>query len=535
MKKQQTSEDVKELKDKFAISQYNQLVLSGVDSIKDVEIFDTTLRDGEQTPGIALSPEDKVRIAEALDKLGVRYIEAGFAASSEIERNTIKKINALGLNAQVLSLARSVKGDIDAVIDSGCDYIHTFIATSDLHMKYKLKMTPEEVRAKAVESVEYAREHGLKVQFSCEDATRSDLDFMKSVYKAVQDAGACSINVPDTVGVIIPKAMTYLISELKKEITIPIAVHCHNDLGLATANTLAAIEAGATIVHSTVNGIGERSGNVAMEEVAINMLANYGIECVNMEKIMETSNIIQGITGVHMAVNKALVGANAFAHSSGVHVHGVMGNALTYEPFKPEVIGAQRHIVVGKLSGAHTVEGKLEELGIKFPAEHMPELMETIKKLAVAGKTVTDAELVAVADDIMWKKSTDKKECVLDELTVITGRSTTPTATVKITRADGTVVTTSDIGVGPVNAAVNAIRKAVNEDMTLEEYKLSAITGGSDSMCQVAVTVKNVQGDGNMSFGRAVGPDIVETSVNATMAAINKDFARIKNYIHPEE
>ena len=535
MKKQQTSEDVKELKDKFAISQYNQLVLSGVDSIKDVEIFDTTLRDGEQTPGIALSPEDKVRIAEALDKLGVRYIEAGFAASSEIERNTIKKINALGLNAQVLSLARSVKGDIDAVIDSGCDYIHTFIATSDLHMKYKLKMTPEEVRAKAVESVEYAREHGLKVQFSCEDATRSDLDFMKSVYKAVQDAGACSINVPDTVGVIIPKAMTYLISELKKEITIPIAVHCHNDLGLATANTLAAIEAGATIVHSTVNGIGERAGNVAMEEVAINMLANYGIECVNMEKIMETSNIIQGITGVHMAVNKALVGANAFAPSSGVHVHGVMGNALTYEPFKPEVIGAQRHIVVGKLSGAHTVEGKLEELGIKFPAEHMPELMETIKKLAVAGKTVTDAELVAVADDIMWKKSADKKECVLDELTVITGRSTTPTATVKITRADGTVVTTSDIGVGPVNAAVNAIRKAVNEDMTLEEYKLSAITGGSDSMCQVAVTVKNVQGDGNMSFGRAVGPDIVETSVNATMAAINKDFARIKNYIHPEE
>ena len=165
----------------------------------------------------------------------------------------------------------------------------------------------------------------------------------------------------------------------------------------------------------------------------------------------------------------------------------------------------------------------------------MSELMETIKKLAVAGKTVTDAELVAVADDIMWKKSTDKKECVLDELTVITGRSTTPTATVKITRADGTVVTTSDIGVGPVNAAVNAIRKAVNEDMTLEEYKLSAITGGSDSMCQVAVTVKNVQGDGNMSFGRAVGPDIVETSVNATMAAINKDFARIKNYIHPEE
>ncbi len=535
MKTTQTSEDNGSTKDNFAISPYNQLVLSGVDSIKDVQIFDTTLRDGEQTPGIALSPEDKIRIAGALDKLGVKYIEAGFAVSSEIEKDTIKQINNLNLNAQVLSLARSVKGDIDAVIDSGCDYIHLFIATSDLHMKYKLKMTPEQVRSKAVESVEYAREHGLKVQFSCEDATRSDLGFMTSVYKAVQDAGACSINVPDTVGVIIPKAMGYIISELKKEIKVPIAVHCHNDLGLATANTLAAIEAGATIVHSTVNGIGERAGNVAMEEVAINLLANYGYECVHMDKIMETSNLVQGITGVHMAVNKALVGANAFAHSSGVHVHGIMGNALTYEPFKPEVIGAKRHIVVGKLSGAHTVEGKLEELGIKFPSEHLPELMETIKKLAVAGKTVTDVELVAVADDIMWKKSDNAKECVLDELTVITGKSTTPTATVKITRADGTVVTTSDIGVGPVNAAVNAIRKAVNQDMSLEEYKLSAITGKSDSMCQVAVTLKNVQGDGNLSFGRAVGPDIVETSVNATMAAINKDFARIKPNINPQE
>lgn len=528
MKTQQASESANTLSDKFAISQYNQLALSGVDSIKDVEIFDTTLRDGEQTPGIALSPEDKVRIAQALDNLGVKYIEAGFAGSSDIEKQTIKEINDLGLNATVCSLARSVHKDIDAVIYSGCDYVHTFIATSDLHMKYKLKMTPEEVKARAVDSIEYARAHGLKVQFSCEDATRTELGFMKEVYKAVEDAGACAVNVPDTVGVIIPKAMSYLIGELKKTVKIPIAVHCHNDLGLAAANTLAAIEAGATICHSTVNGIGERAGNVAMEEIAINLLANYGYECVNMSKISETSELIQRITGVHMAVNKPLVGVNAFAHSSGIHVHGIMGNALTYEPFKPEVIGAQRHIVIGKLSGAHSVEGKLEELGIKFPADHMGELMETVKKLAVAGKTVTDAELIAVADDIMWKKSSEKKECSLDELTVITGKSTTPTATVKITRADGTQVTVSDIGVGPVNAAVNAIRKAVNNEMSLEEYKLSAITGGSDSLCQVAVTLKNVQSDGAMTFGRAVGTDIVETSVNATMSAINKDFARIK-------
>ncbi|MCL2149296.1 MAG: 2-isopropylmalate synthase, partial [Methanomassiliicoccaceae archaeon] len=233
----------------LAVSHYNQLALSGVGPIKDVKIFDTTLRDGEQAPGIALSPEDKVRIAIALDDLGVDFIEAGFAASGETEKEIIAELTRSGLNARICSLARAVRTDIDAVIDSGAGMVHTFIATSELHMRHKLKMTPEQVRARAVDAVEYAKSHGLEVQFSCEDATRSDLGFMKEVLKDVQAAGADSVNIPDTVGVITPRAMGYLIGELKGAVSVPISVHCHDDMGLAVANTLAAVDAGATVCH----------------------------------------------------------------------------------------------------------------------------------------------------------------------------------------------------------------------------------------------------------------------------------------------
>lgn len=527
MKTQQTSESARRLEEMFAVSPYNQLALSDVGPIEDVKLFDTTLRDGEQAPGIALSPDDKVRIAQALDNLGTDIIEAGFAVSSEIEKETIRRIADLNLEARVCSLARCVKRDIDAVMDSGLDYVHAFIATSDLHMKYKLKMTPEEVRARAVETVEYAREHGLAVMFSCEDATRSRMDFMKEILLDVQDAGASSANIPDTVGVIIPRAYGAMIGELRETLKMPISVHCHNDMGLALANSLAAVENGATIVQGCVNGIGERTGNVALEEVAVNLFANYGVRTYDLSKISSSSALIERITGFSMAANKPIVGRNAFAHESGVHVHGIMNNTATYEPFLPEVVGAERRLVVGKLSGSHLVEEKLKELGIEFPQEHMGELMEAVKRASIGGKEVTDAEIGALADDIVWKKSTVRRECALEELTVTTGRSTTPTATVKIRRADGTEVTVADVGVGPVNAAVNAIRKAVNPSMTMEEYKLSAITGASDSLCRVAVTMKNVQNDGNLSFGRAVGMDIVETSVDATMAAINRDFARV--------
>lgn len=523
--KQQTSEDSQKLREMLAISQYNEVALGELAQVDDVRIFDTTLRDGEQAPGIALSPDDKFRIAMALDDLGVDIMEAGFAASSDIEKDTLKKIIAEKPQAVVCSLARSVKSDVDAVIDTGADYIHTFIATSDLHMRYKLKMSPEDVRARAVETVEYAREHGLQVQFSCEDATRSDLGFMTSVYKAVEEAGAGSINVPDTVGVIIPQGMGRIVRELRKEIGIPIAVHCHNDMGLAVANTLAAVEAGARICHVTVNGIGERTGNAALEEVAVNLFANYGAETVDLTKLGPTSKLVERITGFPMAYNKPIVGRNAFAHESGIHVHGIMANSLTYEPFKPEMVGVDRQIVIGKHSGIHSVKGRLEELKVRFPEEHIPELMAEIKRIAVGGKEIDDAELIAIADHVLWKKETRSEHVVLNSIAVFTGKDITSTSTVTIT-IDGEKRTRCETGVGPVDAALKAISEAVNPNITLEEYKLAAVTGGSDSICESTVMVKNVQDDGGMSVGKAVGLDVVQTSVDAMMAAINRDFAR---------
>jgi len=526
MKKQQTSESAKNLEQMLAISPYNQLALSGVGPIKDVKIFDTTLRDGEQAPGIALSPEDKIRIALALNDLGVDVIEAGFAASGEIEKEIITDLVKKGLDTRICSLARAVRSDVDAVIDTGADYLHTFIATSDLHMKYKLKMTPEEVKAKAVDTVEYAKAHGLEVQFSCEDATRSDLNFLKDILLTVQDAGVDSVNIPDTVGVIIPQAMEYLIGELHNTLKVPISVHCHNDMGLAVANTISAVGAGARICHVCMNGIGERTGNAALEEVAINLFANYKVQTVDMSKLGMTSKIVERITGFTMAGNKPIVGKNAFAHESGIHVHGVMNNTSTYEPFLPELVGVDRHIIIGKHSGAHSIKGRLEDLDVDFPEEQMPELLATVKKIAIGGKVVDDAELLAIVDNILWKKVASKKTVSLDELTVLTGKNTTSTAVVTVTMGEDDKRTGAEIGVGPVDAAINAIRKAINEKITMEEYKLSAITGKSDSICEVTVMVKNVQNDGNLSVGKAIGLDIVETSVDAMMAAINRDFAR---------
>jgi len=529
MKKQQTSESAKDLEKMLAVSHYNQLALSGVGPIKDVKIFDTTLRDGEQAPGIALSREDKVRIALALDDIGVDILEAGFAASGETEKAILSELGKSNMNSTVCSLARAVKSDIDAVIDTGIGMVHTFIATSDLHMKYKLKMTPEQVKTRAVEVVEYAKAHGLEVQFSCEDATRSDLSFMKDILTSVQDAGVDSINIPDTVGVIIPRAMSYLIGELRNTLKVPISVHCHNDMGLAVANSIAAIDAGATICHVCMNGIGERCGNAALEEVAVNLFANYGIQTIDLSRIGQTSKLVERITGFNLAGNKPIVGRNAFAHESGIHVHGVMSNSLTYEPFKPELVGADRAIVIGKHSGAHSVQGRLDALGVVFPAEDMPDLLAMVKKIAVGGKMIDDAELLAIVDNIMWKNNTRTKTVSLDELTVLTGKNTTSTAVVTVTIGENDKRTAAEVGVGPVDAAINAIRKAINDKITMEEYKLSAITGKSDSICEVTVMVRNVQNDDALSVGKAVGLDIVETSVDATMAAINRDFARQRN------
>ncbi|MEX2722175.1 MAG: 2-isopropylmalate synthase, partial [Candidatus Wukongarchaeota archaeon] len=363
-----------------------------------VAIFDTTLRDGEQMPGCALRPEEKTEIAHQLDMLGVDVIEAGFPIASEGERQAIKSITKEGLNSEICGLARSNKADIDAVISCNVDRVHTFIATSALHMEKKLKMTPEEVIEHAVSGVEYVKDHGLKSEFSAEDATRSDIEFLKKVFASAVEAGADVVDIPDTVGVAIPRTMFHIVREVKSAVNVPVAVHCHDDFGLAVANSLASVEAGAEQVHVCVNGIGERAGNASLEEVALALQVHYGIQTgIRTEEIYKTSQLVTRLMRVLIAPNKAIVGANAFAHESGIHSHGVLVSPQTYEPIAPEMVGARRKFVAGKHAGKHGVKAILESIGI-YPTENqLDEIIYRVKELGDKGIKVSDADLEGVA------------------------------------------------------------------------------------------------------------------------------------------
>lgn len=506
---------------KIYTSQFNRY--ARLESTPDeVIIFDTTLRDGEQTPGIALSIDDKVMIAEALNDLGVDVIEVGFPRASAGEMNAAKKIVSLGLTSEICGLARCRKEDIDAVIECDLSYVHTFIATSDTHLKYKLRKTKDEVKTMAVDAVEYAKSHGLRVEFSCEDATRTSLDFLKEMHIAVQEAGVDKINVPDTVGVIAPPAMEYLISELIKVTKVPISVHCHDDFGLAVANSLSAVRAGAKQVHVCVNGLGERAGNAALEEVVLGLIAFFDISTnICTHKIGPICKTVSRITGYPIPNNKAIVGNNAFAHESGIHVHGVLGDPSTYEAFGPELVGMKRTIVVGKHTGAHSVKEKLAEYGLVLSDDQLADVVRKVKELSESGKEVDDAELVAIAYHVQGKRPEELRKIELKECSVFTGNNITPTAVVCID-VDGNIRRASDIGVGPIDAALNAIRKAVSEKISLKEYRLSAITGGSDALCEVVVKMEFMDKAPVVSVGKSIGSDIVQTSVDAAVEAIDR-------------
>ena len=487
---------------------------------KRVKVFDTTLRDGEQTPGITVTPGQKKEVALALDALGVDIIEAGFPVSSEGERQLFRELSQYKLNAKLCGLARCEQKDMDAVMDNGANYVHIFLATSPIHMTYKLKMTPEQVLEKAVASVEYVKSRGFECEFSPEDASRSDLEFLKKVCLAVEDAGADVINVPDTVGASVPRMMFRLISELKKEVKIPLSVHCHDDFGLAVANTLAAVEAGAEQVQCTINGVGERAGNASLEETIMALKVIYGVESnVRAEKLYETSQFWSRTAKFYPSPNKAIVGENAFSHEAGVHVHGVLAQALTYEPIDPKMVGQKTKIVYGKLTGKHAVKARLEELGFKPSEEQLEEVTAKVKHLGDLGKRVRDFELRAIAEDVFGIKK--KPKAVLEEFSVVTGLSGLPAASLKM-RVNGKVHSADKVeGKGTVDASLNAIQKALTNVKTasLKEYKLDAITGGSDALCEVTVVMET--DDGKEAVGRDVGIDIVMTSVNAMMDAVN--------------
>jgi len=486
-----------------------------------VEIFDTTLRDGEQTPGVSLTPQEKLEIARQLDRLGVDAIEAGFPIASQGELEAVKLIVKEGLKPEVYALARVNKSDIDAVIASGASNIHLFIATSDLHLAYKLKLSREQALERAVNGVEYAKAHGLKVEFSAEDATRSDIEYLKKVYSSVVDAGADRIDIPDTVGVMTPAKFSNLVNEVRKAVKVPVSVHCHNDFGLAVANSLAAVEAGASRVHVTVNGIGERAGNAALEEVVMALQCLYNKSTkVNTRLLYETSKLVSQLTGVIVQPNKAIVGENAFAHESGIHAHGVLSMPLTYEPIDPELVGRKRVLQAGKHAGAHGILAKLQEMGWQPTEEQLKEITAKVKELGDKGKAVTDTDLAAIARSII-RRGTEEKVIELVDLAVMTGFKVVPTASVKLL-LDGKEYVAAETGVGPVDAAVKAIQKVTDSlaNIRLKEYRLEAITGGSDALAEVIVKVEDRSG--NVMSARSAGEDIVIASVEAMINGINE-------------
>lgn len=367
-----------------------------------IKILDTTLRDGEQTPGVYFSPKEKLRIAQELDHIGVDIIEAGFPVISNDELTAIKMITEAGLNAKIAGVARALEEDINAAIKCHVDYVHLFIATSNLHMKYKLKMTGEEVIERAVSSTKYAIENGLIVEFSAEDATRSSPEFLKEFYTEIQNAGASIISVNDTVGVMTPRAMYRLITIIKSIAKVPVSIHCHNDFGMSVANSLAGIEAGAQQVQVTVNGLGDRAGNARLDEVVTSLLVLYGIKTIKeYNRLMPLSELVAEYSQIEIPPNKPIVGANAFAHESGIHVHGILTHIATYEALTPELVGHKREIIIGKHTGSHGIRFILNKMGI-FPAEtQLKEILKRVKKLGAKKERITDTKLREVAENVI--------------------------------------------------------------------------------------------------------------------------------------
>ena len=493
-----------------------------------IRIFDTTLRDGEQTLGVSLSPEQKLAIAKRLDGLGVDTIEAGFPVISEGESRAIKMITSEGLGCEITGLTRTINRDIDAAVDAGLDYVHTFIATSDIHLKHKLDMTREQALEKAVGAVEYAKSRGLLVEFSAEDASRTDRDFLKKVFGDVAKAGADRVNIPDTVGYSTPEYMAEITRDTMEATGLPVSVHCHNDFGLAVANALAGIHAGAECAHVTINGIGERAGNASLEELAMALKClPYGRDYatnIKSELIYETSRFISKTAGIIVQPNKAIVGANAFGHESGIHTHGVLNNPLTYEPISPELVGRKRWLKVGKHAGVHGMNAMLEEYGIRPTGEQARQILEKIKVLGDQGRQVTDVELLSMASEVLGDG--DLKRIVqLTGFSVSTGIGTMPYAFVKLS-VDGRDHIGTDYGVGPVDAALNAIQKITGKisEIKIKDYGLASISGGSSALCEVTVKVEDALG--NRVSARSVGEDIVTTSVKAVIDVINRIMLR---------
>ena len=495
---------------------------------KHLMVFDTTLRDGEQSPGCSMNLKEKLEVARQLEKLRVDVIEAGFAISSPGDFESVKAVAQTIKNARVASLARTVPEDIDrayeAVRHAEAPRIHTFIATSDIHMEHKLKASREEVLERAVAMVKYAKNYLSDVQFSAEDATRSQPEFLYRIFEAVIQAGATVINVPDTVGYTTPEEFYDMITGIRNNVPsidkAVIAVHCHNDLGMAVANTLSAVRAGATQVECTLNGIGERAGNAAMEEIvmALHTRADqYGIETnIETTQIYPASRLLSRVTGMKVQRNKAVVGDNAFAHEAGIHQHGVMANKSTYEIMTPESIGlATNQLVLGKHSGHHAFQQRLKDLGYQLEKEIVEQLFKDFKILADKKKTVYDRDLEAMVQEKTMKMEEHYR---LKQFVLNCGNLMTSTATVRLENGNGEKEEVA-IGNGPIYAAFEAIDKMVGMDFQLEDYSLQAITEGEDAQGEARVEIRS---QNQRYHGSGISTDIIEASIKAYLDAINR-------------
>jgi len=366
----------------------------------DIEICDVTLRDGEQTPGVAFTKQEKIALARELDLIGIEVIEAGFPVVSSAEKNIVREIAGMGLDAKTCCLARAVNADVDAAIDCDVNMVSIFIAMSDLHLKYKYHKSCEEMSECALNTIEYAKDHGLAVRFAAEDATRTDVDTLKKMFLAAEVYKVDYVSIADTIGILNPSTTNYLVSEIKNVVHTPICIHCHDDLGMATANTLAAAEAGARQLHTTVNGIGERAGNTALEEVLVALRVQYGIDRYDTTRLTSLSKMVENFSGIHPAANKAIVGKHAFSHESGIHVAAILEEPRTYELFSPGMVGGKRNLIVGKHTGTKALKGIITDMGCSLEHDELCQLIDKVKICTEAKRGISRSRLQEMIHEI---------------------------------------------------------------------------------------------------------------------------------------
>jgi len=509
-------------------------------------IFDTTLRDGEQAPGFSMNMEEKILLAEQLERLGVDIIEAGFPVISDGDFEATELIAQKIKKAQVAGLARANSKDIEAAgraLEKAVNpRIHTFISSSDIHIEYQLKKTRDEVLKQAVEAVTQAKSFTQNVEFSPMDATRSDWKYLCEMLSAVIEAGATTLNIPDTVGYTVPNEFYDLIKYIKGNVKdidkAVISVHCHNDLGLAGANAIAAVQAGARQVECTINGIGERAGNTAIEEFAMAIKTRSDIfnvyTDIDTRQIAPASKLLTNITGVAVQPNKAIVGVNAFAHESGIHQDGVLKNAMTYEIMKPEDIGIQKSkLVLGKHSGRHAVVTRLKELGYELAEDKVADFFEKFKSIADKKKEIFDEDLIAITGEVLHKKEHDWRYTV-ENVQISTGMYSPPMSMVTLKDSDKNNDEVFEVahGNGGVDAGINAVKKITGTNAYLKAFNLVAITGGSDALCEVSSIVEEeYEGTTLKVFGNGMSIDISVAGVHSFVDALNKIEHMKKNGI----